>query len=467
MVTKNENGNGLYFQYIANKAIVIMTKFWTKHENCFAISGSTKAGFTGETQPSLIIPSVVGQPRKRYEHLVGGKILHVGPDALAGMSQLSLTYPIDHGHIDDWLEIEELWKYTFTALGVNPSQHPILLTEPPLCSSRHREKMAEIIFEVFNSPELNISVTGLMAIHATGQLTGCILDIGEGVTQCTPVIEGFLGKESVQRSDFGGQELNLFLNQTLCEMGYTLTTRDEYEYVREIKEKLCFCSRDPATDALRNDLTVTYTLPDGNVLKDGSTMEIVMGPECLYPAEALFNPQLCSRDNAPLTDIIWNSLMVASVNMLLFQSRQCALFSAFRNQIELFLIVDSLLQRIMYLVSKMCQACPLESRRSLLGSVYVCGGSTMFEGFRDRLEDELRNTAPSQARHNVQVISRDDRKHLGWIGASIFCNPSTRESLDYCWTSREEWNEIGARIIHAKSCPNIVFNRVFLCNLKP
>lgn len=61
--------------------------------------------------------------------------------------------------------MEEVWNKTYSLLEVQPSDHPLLVTEPPLCSLRHREKMAEMFFELFNVPELNISVTGLMAIY--------------------------------------------------------------------------------------------------------------------------------------------------------------------------------------------------------------------------------------------------------------------------------------------------------------
>lgn len=66
------------------------------------------------------------------------------------------------------LQMQEVWDYSYEKLGLDPSSCPALLTEPPLCSTAHREKMAEIFMEHYGVPELNISVTGLMAIY------GCV-----------------------------------------------------------------------------------------------------------------------------------------------------------------------------------------------------------------------------------------------------------------------------------------------------
>ncbi|PHJ15070.1 actin like protein alp1 [Cystoisospora suis] len=63
----------------------------------------------------------------------------------------------------------------------------------------------------------------------------------------------------------------MYLQKILCDMGYPMTTRDDYEHVRVIKETLCFCSLNPAEDQNREDLEKTYHLPDGLTLRDGVT----------------------------------------------------------------------------------------------------------------------------------------------------------------------------------------------------
>jgi hypothetical protein len=56
---------------------------------------------------------------------------------------------------------------------VDSSQHPILLTEPPLNPPENRETLAEIMFETFQVPALHIGIQAVLALygeHALKQL---------------------------------------------------------------------------------------------------------------------------------------------------------------------------------------------------------------------------------------------------------------------------------------------------------
>ncbi|KAL8432280.1 hypothetical protein Efla_000864 [Eimeria flavescens] len=372
-------------------------------------SGYIKAGTNAEELPSLFFPTVVGVPRRRFHDQYKDKPLKervfVGEQAIANRQHLTITSPIDHGHIDDWEQMGFVWQHVYDQLGLDPSASPVLLTEPPNCSVTHTKRLAEYFFEGFQVPELNLSVTGLMAIYGTGRTTGMVVDIGEGVTQCVPVFDGYLEASSLKRSDFGGQELQMYLQKILCDLGYAMTTRDDFEHVRVIKETLCFCSLDPAAEQQRTDLEKSYHLPDGLTLRDGETTEVTLGPERFYPAEALFNPQLCGRDNPSLTDLVWSSV----------------------------------------------RACPIESRKSLVGSVVLCGGSSLFPGFPERLTQELKNTSPPQARSIVNVEALPNRQYLVWQGARCFCEPTMRPMQDHLWISKAEWEEVGPRIVSQKA----------------
>lgn len=372
-------------------------------------SGYIKAGTNAEDMPSLFFPTVVGIPRRRFQEQYKDKPIKervfVGEQAIANREHLTITNPIDHGHIDDWEQMDFIWNHIFEQLNQTPSSSPVLVTEPPNCSTVHKRRLAECFFEAFEVPELNMSVTGLMAIYGTGKTTGMVVDIGEGVTQCVPVFDGYLEASSLKRSDFGGQELQMYLQKILCDMGYAMTTRDDFEHVRVIKETMCFCSLDPANEQQRTDLEKSYHLPDGLTLRDGETTEVTLGPERFYPAEALFNPQLCGRDNPSLTDLVWSSV----------------------------------------------RACPIESRKSLVASVVLCGGSSMFPGFPERLEQELKNTSPPQARSIVHVEAPPNRQFLVWQGARCFCDPGMRSMQDHLWITKAEWEEVGPRIVAQKA----------------
>ncbi len=121
-------------------------------------TGLSKNGFAGEDQPRSVFPTLIGYPKYTgimtdVDHYV--REYYVGDEALNLRGVLRLFYPIEHGQVSDWDAMEKIWHFTFfNDLRVNPSEHPVLLTEPPLNPLSNREKMAEIMFETFNVPAL-------------------------------------------------------------------------------------------------------------------------------------------------------------------------------------------------------------------------------------------------------------------------------------------------------------------------
>jgi actin-related protein len=62
---------------------------------------------------------------------------------------LKLNYPIEHGIVTDWKDMELLWRHVFDELKVSPKEHPVLLTEAPLNPYQNRQRAADIFFETF------------------------------------------------------------------------------------------------------------------------------------------------------------------------------------------------------------------------------------------------------------------------------------------------------------------------------
>lgn len=71
---------------------------------------------------------------------------------------LSLSYPIEHGIITNFDNMEVIWEYTFGLIAVNPEEYPVLLSEAALNPKQNRIKMAEVIFSPYYKFFLNISL---------------------------------------------------------------------------------------------------------------------------------------------------------------------------------------------------------------------------------------------------------------------------------------------------------------------
>lgn len=397
-------------------------------------SGNLKAGFAGEDKPKSYASAIIGRPKYQKIMAAGSTSLlleqqshdqlFIGNSAQDNRGLLKLSYPIEHGIVNNWSDMEKLWYHTYTQdLKTQSEDHPLLITEAPLNPRSNRNKMCQILFENFNIPCIYISIQAVLSLYASGRTTGVVIDSGDGVTHVVPVYEGFALPPSIKRMDIAGRDITESLAFNIRRMtGVALQSSSELEIVRLIKEQNCFISKDPVRDEKKygshysrnnpnNELMFTYKLPDGH--------EIQLGVERFRATEILFNPQLIGHESPGIHEL--TSLAIAKTD--------------------------------------------LDLRSTLYQNIILSGGNTLLKNFGDRMLKELKDLQqPLQedqkmsiwnknvqndvynTKMKVKIYAPPERKYSTWIGGSILAGLSTFKKM---WVTSEEYHE-NPDIVHVK-----------------
>ncbi|KAK9815824.1 hypothetical protein WJX72_010232 [[Myrmecia] bisecta] len=386
-------------------------------------TGYTKLGFAGNVEPTFVFPTAVAVNDDVKKAGGRGSVLadldyHIGDEALSNAATYSVHYPIRHGMVDNWDDMERFWLNCFCKkLRVCSEDHNVILTEPPLNPPENRELTAEIMFETFNVPGLYIGVQAVLALYASfaaaekshknkaHTLSGVVIDSGDGVTHVIPVSDGYVIGSSIKSIPIAGRDITLFVQQLMRERGEPAPPELSLDVARRIKESHCYIASDIAKEFGKHE-----TQPDkyikqytGYNPRTGSDFTCDVGYERFLGPEVFFHPEIYSSDyTTPLPQV----------------------------------------------VDKVIQTCPIDTRRALYGNVVLSGGSTMFKDFGRRIQRDIKRVVdqrtPNAAQAvDVNVLTHQMQRYAVWFGGSVL--GMMPEFVTVCHT-KAQYEECGPSI---------------------
>jgi len=394
-------------------------------------------GYAGNYEPNYIIPSLIANVIEKKDQKKKSDVqdldFFIGAEAAIKRADYNLDYPIRHGIVDNWDNMEKYWqRCIYQYLNCDPEEHYMLLTEPPMNTPENREYTAEIMFETFNVPGLYIAVQAVLALCASlltkqdksgkNAVTGTVIDSGDGVTHVIPVVEGYVIGSCIKHIPLAGRDVTNFIMNQLRDRQEPLLPDLALEIAKKIKEKYCYVCPDVVKEYQRYDAEPTrFREYKGVNPRDKAPFKIDVGYERFLGPEIFFSPEIFSSDwTEPLPDV----------------------------------------------VDATVQACPIDTRRPLYNYITLSGGSTMFKHFVKRLERDIRRKVKNRFDYTktkfpdldlkaiaVNVVTHPFQRFAVWFGGSMLA--SQPEFLGYFHT-KAEYQEKGPRI--ARSNP--VFNSV-------
>ncbi|NWX24627.1 ACL7B protein, partial [Aegotheles bennettii] len=352
-------------------------------------TGYFKCGFAGDAWPSYIVPSTVGKSMR--EPGSNQKETFVGRALQSSSIPLTLTNPVRRGTVVDWNCVQDTLEFIFhTEMKIQPEDHAVLVSVPPLCSVTDKERYTEMMFEGFHMPAVHIAYQSRLSMYSYGKTSALVVESGHGVSHVVPICEGYVIRSITGKVDYAGLDITYCLLKLLNESG-NVFTEHQLDIVQDLKEKCCYTSLDLGQDLSLpvQKQQMDYELPDGHL--------VTVGKERFLCAEALFKPALFGSQEPGLLQLTLTCL----------------------------------------------KACDADIKK-MVGNILLCGGSTVMKGFADRFQMELARLCPSD---NLITVASPQRKFSAWIGGSILASLHPFQEL---WVYRSEYEEQGPRCIFKK-----------------
>ncbi|KAI1752676.1 chromatin remodeling and histone acetyltransferase complexes subunit putative [Xylaria castorea] len=436
----------------------------------------TRAGFAGEDVPKSVLPSFYGSLKTSntdsttttYRDIFGDECLYPRED-FEVKNYMSSSESV----VEDWDAATKLWEHMLikrlqpdretppTKNGLNESaadgegdvamddvenqekplaESPLLMTEAPWNTGKAREKAIEIAMENWGCPAFWMTRTPVCAAFAAGKASALVIDVGGANTSVTAIHDGMILKRSIQKSQVGG----LWLSQQLRTMWDNNDPKVNVVPYFMVENKTAVDAGAPAQAKLRKfpfEVTPSYRAYEEERLLTEfkeSVVEVWRGPgRYLNPG----NEELVKSQPGRVFE------MPDGANQMWREQRYRVSEGMWDENAALPNPDGTKAQTIPEMIKACLSAVDVDLRPNLLGNVVVTGGTSLLNGFNDRLNNELMAMHPGMKIKLHAAGLTTERRFGAWIGGSILASLGTFHQM---WISRKEYEENGAGIVEKR-----------------
>lgn len=336
-------------------------------------------------------------------------------------------------------------------MEVSSEEYNLIVSEKLFCDPVSREKLVDILFEYYNIPQVSIYPQPLLSLYGTGFQTGCVVDIGEDLSQICCFWDG-VPIDGYDVTNFGGSTITAELSHQLSYRLYDNITEPTHRlYVQKCKELYGYIATDFERELQEYESSAakeeSYLLPDGTL--------IALNQERINSSELIFNPTLYDDPNAHIQEDIKIEQMRdepedeeekkkeekpegEEEEPMTEEELQKAREEFFFAQTEPQTSVDPLHKRIVNAIYR----CDTAIRSELFGNLILAGGTTLFPNFAERLTNEMVMIAPTAP--PITIRSIDNRIISTWKGERILSNFSNIKKM-----TKADYAETGSTFIHS------------------
>lgn len=401
-------------------------------------SYSTRLGVAGEDLPKYDIPSAVAydenydekKDTKKSKHSFGDVEIRVPREGV------QIQTFLEDGMISNWDLFEALVDHVYAKKFCAASnEYPVLMSEPSWNLRAKREKVTEIMFEKYEIPGFYLAKSALLTAFASGRPTALVVDVGSKQTSVVPVYEGYVLCQGIVRSTLAGDTLIAESQKLLESMNIDLSP------IYTVKSKEAVGPNEAPKWTKKTNLPNVTPSYHNKMMYDllcDFNSQVVQIPETNYE-DAL-------HDNAPAISYEFPTGYNCEFGNERFRIGEC-LFDP--RQLQVMRNAQGMLS-VSLAVTTCVGMCDVDIRSNLYSSVIVTGGTTMLNGFTDRLQYELQRKIPPTLKlkmHNSQPNIQ--RRFSAWLGGSILGSLGCFHQL---WISKQEYEESGKNCVERK-CP--------------